>query len=141
MQDCVISNNKAQQGSSIYLRAGVLTTDSYIRNTIFENNDSDQAEAERGTVYLAFDDGIMEISDNIFTNNRGIESCISISTNANTDLNHSYTKIHNNLFDGNEGIVISLLENILISNLQLEKNVFSQNIGSALVIRHGNVTD
>ena len=140
MQDCVISNNKAQQGSSIYLRAGVLTTDSYIRNTIFENNDSDQAEAERGTVYLAFDDGIMEISDNIFTNNRGIESCISISTNANTDLD-SYTQIKNNTFVDNEGIVISIIENIYISRIRLEENVLTRNTGQALVIRYGNVTD
>ena len=120
MQDCVISNNKAQQGSSIYLRAGVLTTDSYIRNTIFENNDSDQRAAERGTVYLSFDDGIMDIFDNTFKNNRGIESCISISTNANTDL--SYTSIKNNKFDNNIGIVISIIENIYISHARLENN-------------------
>ena len=75
-------------------------------------------------MFLSFDAGIMEISDNKFENNRGIESCITISSNANTDLNPSYTKIHNNLYNGNEGIVISLLENILIANLQLANNVF-----------------
>ena len=89
----MISNNKAHQGSSIYLRAAVLTRDSYIRNSLFEDNDSYQGAAERGTVYLIFDDGIMDISDNTFENNRGLESCISINTNANNDLNSSYTRI------------------------------------------------
>ena len=116
-----------------------MTTDSYIRNTTFENNGSDQGKAERGTVYLSFDDGILDISDNIFKNNRGIESCISISTNANTDL--SYTKIKNNKFENNLGIVISIIENIYITHARLEKNEFTQNTGQALVIRYGNVTD
>ena len=66
----------------------------------------------------------MEISDNKFEENQGVESCIVINTNANTDTNPSYTKIHNSLYNGNEGIVISLLENILIANLQLANNVF-----------------
>ena len=71
----------------------------------------------------------MEISDNLFQNNRGIESCISISTNANTDINPSYTKIQDNMFQENEGIIVSLLENIQIGNLQLEQNVFTRNSG------------
>ena len=62
----------------------------------------------------------MVFSDNIFDNNLGIESCISISTNDNNLLNPSYTKIQNNIFQGNEGIIVSLLENVQISNLQLE---------------------
>ena len=136
----MISNNKAKKGSSIYLRAVVLTTDSYIQNTKFENNDSDQQEAERGTVYISFDDGIMDISDNTFTNNKGIESCISISTNANTDLD-SYTLIKNNTFENNEGIVIGIIENIFISQVRLELNKFIHNYGQALVIRYGNVAD
>ena len=102
-----------------------LSNDSYIHNTTFENNETD----ERGVIFLSFDAGIMEISDNLFKNNSGTESCISISTNANTDINLSYTKIQNNLYQGNEGIIISLLENILIGNLQLEKNVFTRNSG------------
>ena len=36
---------------------------------------------------------------------------------------------------------MSVLENIQLGNLQLEQNVFSQNFGTALEIRHGNVTD
>ena len=78
----MISNNKALQGSAIYLETTKLIDDSYIRNTTFENNDSYQQDAERGTVFLSFDTGIMEISDNKFSSNRGIESCISISNNA-----------------------------------------------------------
>ena len=125
MQDTFVSNNKALQGAAIYLSTKTLSNDSYIRNTTFENNKTD----ERGVVFLSFDAGIMEISDNLFQNNRGIESCISINTNPNTDINPSYTKIQNNLYQSNEGIIISLLENILISNLQLEKNEFTQNSG------------
>ena len=83
----------------------------------------------------------MDISDNTFENNRGLESCISINTNANNDLNSSYTRIQNNKFERNEGNVISIIENIYISHIHLEKNVITQNSGQALVIRHGNVTD
>ena len=49
-----------------------LSSDSYIRNTTFMNNESD----ERDAVFLSFDRGIMEISDNKFENNKGIEACI-----------------------------------------------------------------
>ena len=112
----MISGNKAKQGAAIYLRTGPLSNDCYIRNSKFENNDSE----ERGAVYLAFDAGIMEIADNSFENNQGVESCICISTNANTDLIPSYTKIQNNTYKGNKGIIISLLENIQIGNLKLE---------------------
>ena len=89
----MISNNKAQQGSAIYLETLYLKSDSYIQNTTFENNDSINKNAERGTVYLDFDDGIMDISNNTFVKNRGIESCISISNNAYNGLSSSYTKI------------------------------------------------
>ena len=102
-----------------------MSGDSYIRDTTFENNDSD----ERGAVFLSFDGGIMEISDNKFENNRRIESCICISTNANTEFNPSFTSIKNNRFEMNEGIVISVRENIQVSNLYLEDNVFIQNSG------------
>ena len=95
------------------MRTQSLTNDSYIRNTTFENHESQ----ERGLVFLSFDAGIMEISGNRFASNRGTESCISINTNAHTDLNPSYTKIQNNTYAGNEGIIISLLENIQIGNL------------------------
>ena len=61
----------------------------------------------------------MEISDNTFENNRGIESCISINLNANIAASLSYTKIKNNLFQGNEGAVIILLEDIHKAHLQL----------------------
>ena len=48
----------------------------------------------------------MEISDNVFENNRGEVSCISIITNANTDENRSITKIKDNLFRENDGTTI-----------------------------------
>ena len=57
-----MSNNKAKQGATIYLRTGQLSNDSYIRNTTFENNESD----ERGAIFLTFDGGIIEISGNTF---------------------------------------------------------------------------
>ena len=111
MINSVISNNKAQQAAAIYVSTRSLTDESIIQNVTFENNESN----ERGAVFLSFDGGIMEISENIFKNNRGIESCISISTNANNLLTTSYTKIQKNTFSGNEGMIISLLENILMA--------------------------
>ena len=83
----------------------------------------------------------MEIANNIFENNRGVESCISISSNANNDLNTSYTKIQNNVFNDNKGISISVVENLFISQLQLSENSFSHNSSQAVVIRRSNVTD
>ena len=53
------------------------------------NNESD----ERDAVFLSFDRGIMEISDNKFENNKGIEACIWILINLNTELNPGCTKI------------------------------------------------
>ena len=77
-------------------------------------------------MFLSFDAGIMEISDNTFVNNRGLESWIFISTNANTDLNQSYTEIKNNVYRENEGFVIYFVT-LQFSNLHLEQNVFTQN--------------
>ena len=94
MDDAIISNNKAQSGAAIYVITQRLSNDSYIRNTTFENNFSE----ENGAAFLDFEEGIMEISGNRFVNNRGAESCIAISNNANTDINPSYAKIANNLF-------------------------------------------
>ena len=71
---------------------------SYIRNSKFESNDS----KEFGTVFVTFDSGMIEISENSFHNNHG---CISMSTNTNR-----YTFIKSNIFQRNEGIIISLLE-------------------------------
>ena len=137
VDDVVISNNKAQQGSAFYLESKSLSYDSYIRTTTFANNES----AERGALLLYFSGGTIEIADNKFEDNLGVESCISISINANVDIAPSYAKIQNNTFKGNSGIMLSLLENIRMGHLQLEQNVSTHNSGQALVIRHGHVTD
>ena len=73
----MISNNKVERGSTLYISYRSSNSSYVLRNSTFENNES----GDHGAVYLYFDDGTIEISGNSFNNNRGIESCISISKN------------------------------------------------------------
>ena len=94
VEDSVFSNNYAQQAAAIYISTCSWSDYITIRRTSFENNVSD----ERGAVYASLDVGIMEIYDNIFRNNTGIESCIAIDSNSYSHLAPSYTKLRNNTF-------------------------------------------
>ena len=131
-------NNYAKQGAVLYLNDISISAESEnsIRSCKFENNVSEK----RGAIFLSFDAGIMEISNNTFESNRGVESCIVISSNADPDTN--YTKIQNNVFNDNDGTSISVVDNLFRSQIQLEENNFSQNSSQAVVIlRHAIVTD
>ena len=118
-------NNYAKQGAVLYLNDISISAESEnsIRSCKFESNVSNN----RGALFLSFDVGIMEISNNSFENNGGAESCIYISSKANNDLNKSYTKIQKNTFNDNSGIIISVVEGSFVTKLQLQENSFSQN--------------
>ena len=51
-----MSNNKAEQGSALYIRYRSLNR-AYIRNSTFENNDS----KEHGAIFVTLEGGMIEI--------------------------------------------------------------------------------